>query len=101
MHFATYIARLQASIDPRVLGHDFSHVFTCCCSLIIFLYVLRELSKGQRQKLIAGIPIVGGNDAKSIKLNREKFRTQAKEMLLEGYEQVRVNLPLPTRPTAS
>jgi hypothetical protein len=50
--------------------------------------------------LIAGITVVGGNDVKSIQLNRERFRTQAKEMLLEGYKEVQVNLNLPIRRTA-
>lgn len=101
MHFATYVARLQASIDVRLLQHHLSHIFAYCCLLTIFFYILRGFFKGRRQKLIAGIPVVGGNDVKSIKLNRERFRTQAKEMLLEGYKEVQVIPNLRKRHNAS
>jgi len=101
MHLATYAASLQASINLRLLQHHLSHVFAYCCSLTIFFYILRGFFKGPRQKLIAGIHVVGGNDVKSIQLNRERFRTQAKEMLLEGYKEVQVIPNSPIRRTAS
>ena len=42
----------------------------------------------KRQKIVPGIPIIGGSDKESIQRNRKRFIHDGKAMLLEGYEKV-------------
>ncbi|CAI0645609.1 unnamed protein product [Colletotrichum noveboracense] len=42
--------------------------------------------QSEKQILAPGVLVVGGNDKKSIKQNRERFRENAKEMLEQGYK---------------
>lgn len=42
----------------------------------------------KRQRLVPGIPIVGGDDRQSIQKSRIRFIHDGKSMLEEGYEKV-------------
>ncbi|KAK1657956.1 cytochrome P450, partial [Colletotrichum godetiae] len=53
--------------------------------LVVGVLILLYAIWPDRQKLVPGILVVGGNDRRSIKANRERFRQNAKEMLEEGY----------------
>ena len=43
---------------------------------------------GKRQKIVPGIPIVGGKDKESVLKSRKRFVHDGKAMLLEGYQKV-------------
>ncbi|KAK1450481.1 cytochrome P450 [Colletotrichum melonis] len=53
--------------------------------LIVLLFALLS----DKQKLVPGVLVVGGNAKHSIKANRERFRQNAKEMLQEGYKRAK------------
>lgn len=48
------------------------------------------LSKTRRQKYIQGVPVIGGSDEESIKMNRVRFVQESKDMLQEGYKEVSI-----------
>ncbi|KAG6357383.1 hypothetical protein INS49_013260 [Diaporthe citri] len=53
--------------------------------LIAFALLLFSYSRDGTQKLAPGIMVVGGSEKQTIRVNRERFRENAKEMLEEGY----------------
>ncbi|CCF41988.1 cytochrome P450 [Colletotrichum higginsianum] len=59
--------------------------FTLLTLMLALTALLFTHSQFNNQKLVPNVFVVGGDDAQSIKANRERFRTQAKEMLEEGY----------------
>lgn len=66
-------------------NHGLAMTFFCLTvGLIILLCALLP----DKQKLVPGVLVVGGNAKHSIKANRERFRQNAKEMLQEGYKRV-------------
>jgi hypothetical protein len=54
--------------------------------LVIHFLIQRWAVK--RQRLVPGVPIVGGTDRQSIQKNRIRFIHDGKSMLEEGYEKV-------------
>ncbi|KAK1473864.1 cytochrome P450 [Colletotrichum tamarilloi] len=57
--------------------------------LTVGLIVLLCALFPDKQKLVPGVLVVGGNAKHSIKANRERFRQNAKEMLQEGYKRAK------------
>ncbi|KAK1542489.1 cytochrome P450 [Colletotrichum paranaense] len=57
--------------------------------LTVGLIVLLCALLPDKQKLVPGVLVVGGNAKHSIKANRERFRQNAKEMLQEGYKRAK------------
>ncbi|KXH53727.1 cytochrome P450 [Colletotrichum nymphaeae SA-01] len=67
-------------------NHGLAMTFFCLTvGLIILLCALLP----DKQKLVPGVLVVGGNAKHSIKANRERFRQNAKEMLQEGYKRAK------------
>ncbi|WQF84272.1 Putative cytochrome P450 [Colletotrichum destructivum] len=60
--------------------------FTLLILMLSLTALLFTHSHFRDQKLVPNVFVVGGDDAQSIKANRERFRKQAKEMLEEGYK---------------
>ena len=60
--------------------------------LFVFLRYIWNSQKKQ-QKLVPGIPVVGGNDRASIMKNRQRFVHDSKAMLEEGYQKVKLFSP--------
>ena len=58
-------------------------------AFLLFAILLYYLSSQKRQRLVPGIPIVGGEDISSVKTNRVRFIHDGKDMLTEGYKKVR------------
>lgn len=57
-------------------------------ALLIGLFFFNPFVKHQRQRLVPGIPIVGGSDKAAIKKSRTRFIHDGMAMLAEGYQQV-------------
>ena len=57
--------------------------------LLLGLLVVTASSRAKKQRLVPGIPIVGGNSSQDVKRNRTRFVHDGKAMLDEGYRQVR------------
>lgn len=78
----------QQLIEPwnRVGGSQRSSL----AAFVVLFVFLRYLwnSQKKRQKLVPGIPIVGGKDKASIIKNRQRFIHDSKAMLEEGYQKV-------------
>ncbi|KAJ0168794.1 Ent-kaurene oxidase, partial [Colletotrichum tanaceti] len=67
------------SLNKMALGCTFLTLMLALTALV-FTYI-----HFNDQKLVPNVFVVGGGNAQNIKANRERFRTQAKEMLEEGY----------------
>ncbi|KAG7059421.1 cytochrome P450 [Colletotrichum scovillei] len=67
-------------------NHGLAMTFFC---LTVGLIVLLCALLPDKQKLVPGVLVVGGNAKHSIKANRERFRQNAKEMLQEGYKRAK------------
>jgi hypothetical protein len=63
-------------------------LFVVLISVLFLIILKRSLGPSKRQRLVPGIPIVGGSDKKAILKNRKRFIHDGKDMLLEGYEKV-------------
>lgn len=55
-------------------------------SVALLLIYLQATTK--KQRLLPGVPIVGGSDPASIKASRMRFIHDSKAMLTEGYKKV-------------
>lgn len=55
----------------------------------LFILIVAFRSVKPRQRILRGIPIVGGDDAASVKESRIRFVHDGMNMLLEGYKKVR------------
>jgi hypothetical protein len=55
---------------------------------ILFIHFLIKRWVVKRQRLVPGVPIVGGDDRQSIQKNRIRFIHDGKSMLEEGYKKV-------------
>lgn len=56
---------------------------------IALVLLLFSFKRNGGQQLAPGIMVVGGGEKQTIRVNRERFRENAKEMLEEGYRKVR------------
>ena len=61
-------------------------------STLLVLAVLLGTPK-KKQRLVPGIPVVGGDDRASILMNRKRFIHDGKNMLLDGYQKAMNPLP--------
>lgn len=66
-----------------VQQHPFAIAFAAAALFLILKWHLVP-----KQKLVPGVPIVGGNSKKEILASRKRFIHESKDMLVEGYEQV-------------
>ena len=52
------------------------------------LLLVTVSSRPKKQKLVSGIPIVGGGDSQQVKKNRRRFIHDGRSMIEDGYQQV-------------
>ena len=57
--------------------------------ILVGLLFVTVSQRPKKQKLVPGIPIVGGSDVQDVKQNRKRFIHDGKSMLAEGYRKVR------------
>ncbi|KAH7028636.1 putative cytochrome P450 [Macrophomina phaseolina] len=64
-----------------------------CSTILLVAFVatavIHHFAARRRQRLVPGVPIVGGNSAKALAESRKRFYHDSKAMLLEGYKQSR------------
>lgn len=80
--YLQYLTRLCGSIsqdNPLPL-------FAFLTGIVTVLFIIWNKRSGQR--LVPGVPIVGGKDTATIKQNRIRFVHDGKRMLQEGYQAV-------------
>ncbi|KAK1484998.1 cytochrome P450 [Colletotrichum abscissum] len=81
------------SLLLRHYAHDYTNgnhgLAMTFLGLTVGLIVLLCALLPDKQKLVPGVLVVGGNAKYSIKANRERFRQNAKEMLQEGYKRAK------------
>ncbi|ORY66214.1 cytochrome P450 [Pseudomassariella vexata] len=73
----------------RTFQYDKSNITTITtllAGIAGLILVALSFSSSRAPKLAPGVYVVGGDDEKSIRVSRERFRQNAKEMLAEGYE---------------
>ena len=58
-------------------------------SFVLILFVLFGTPK-KRQRLVPGIPVVGGDYEANVLKNRKRFVHDGKDMLLEGYQKAMI-----------
>lgn len=73
----------------KAFGTFVSQNLVFVSAFLLFAILLYRLSFQKRQRLVPGIPIVGGEDRSSVKENRIRFIHDGKNMLTEGYKKVR------------
>lgn len=75
-------------VPPKILqGHQINLPIPLVVILVLSVALLLRQSK-TRQRIVPGIPIVGGNDKAAVLRNRKRFIHDGKSMLLEGYQKV-------------
>ena len=79
------IQSLYHKCQPFVL--DVRNVWACLTFLVIILGLFLQ-NGGSKQRLVPGIPVVGGSDRESIKKQRKRFIHDSKAMIIEGYKKV-------------
>lgn len=72
-------------LDAPLSKHDLTRIVICFLIAVPPICLVILLFRKPKQQLIPHIPIIGGSSQEAIKLNRERFRTEAKQMLQEGY----------------
>lgn len=64
-------------------------LLTSLVAIILIVAALYRSTGKRRQEYIPGVPIIGVEGNASLADARERFRNNAKEMLLDGYTKVR------------
>lgn len=67
-------------------------LFAALAGIVTVVFIIWNKWSGQR--LVAGVPIVGGKDTATIKQNRLRFVHDGKRMLQEGYQAVCLSNPM-------
>lgn len=57
-------------------------------ALSIILVIVYVQATAKKQRLLQGVPVVGGSDPASIKASRKRFIHDSRAMLTEGYQKV-------------
>lgn len=76
-------------LDHKAFVSFVSQKLVFVSAFLLFAILLYYLSPKKRQRLVPGIPIVGGEDRSSVKKSRIRFVHDGKNMLAEGYKKVR------------
>lgn len=79
------IMSLYHKYQPFVL--DVRNLWAYLMFLVITLGFFLQ-NGGRKQRLVPGIPVVGGSDRESIKKQRKRFIHDSKAMITEGYKKV-------------
>ncbi|KAJ5674732.1 cytochrome P450 [Penicillium maclennaniae] len=73
-------------LDLKAFGIFVSQNLVIVSAFLLFAILIYHLSFQKRQRIVPGIPIVGGEDRSSVKKNRIRFIHDGKNMLAEGYK---------------
>ena len=85
----------QSSLDvifPPDLLEPYSKInpYVALITVLGLILIIIYGQSKKHQKLVPGIPIVGGSDKESVLRNRKRFVHDGKSMLLEGYGKVSI-----------
>lgn len=75
-----------AFLEPYPKINPYVALITIVGLILIILYGQSK----KHQRIVPGIPIVGGSDKESVLRNRKRFVHDGKSMLLEGYGKVSI-----------
>ena len=70
---------------------DVNKIAGTLIGLVVLLGVYLQTAK-KKQRLLPGVPVVGGADSASIRAQRKRFIHDSKAMLTEGYAKVKSHL---------
>lgn len=83
---------IDLALPPAILkALAAANPYIILISLLALALVIVFGQSKKRQKIVPGIPIVGGSDNETVLRNRTRFIHDGKAMLLEGYQKVTIH----------
>lgn len=86
-----FLTSLDVIIPPALLEpHPKINPYVALATILGLIIITVYGQSRKHQRIVPGIPIVGGSDKESVLRSRKRFVHDGKSMLLEGYGEVSI-----------